>query len=233
MPVKKCLTRQRPVIAVGTKKPELVGLYKNPGQAWRNTGNPRHVNLHDFPDQQLGKAVPSGVYDMGQTVGWVNVGCDNDPASFALESIRRWWVPMGQPLYPKTRTLLLCADSGGSHGDRGRWWKRELQRRAHSLGLEVTVCHFPAGPSKWHKIDHRLCAHLSMTWRGQPWISHEVIVELIGTTTTTGGLHGDAQLDTHTYPTKITVSDEERATRNLQPHALHGAWNYTVKPRRP
>jgi DDE family transposase len=233
MQVKKCLNRQRAVISVDTKKKELVGLYKNPGQEWRKTGNPRHVNLHDFPDKKLGKAVPDGVYDIGQNVGWVNVGGDNDTASFAIESLRRWWVHMGKPLYPKTRTLLICAASGGSNGYRVRLWKRELQRLANSLGLEVTVCHFPPGTSKWNKIEHRLFSHISMNWRGQPLISHEVIVELIGTTTTKGGLHVEAQLDTHTYPTKIKVSDEEMATLNIQPHAFHGEWNYTVKPIRP
>jgi hypothetical protein len=228
--VKRYLKRKRPVISVDTKKKELIGLYKNPGQEWRKTGEPRHVNMHDFPDKKLGKAVPYGIYDIGQNVGWVNVGCDNDTASFASESIRRWWVHMGKPLYPKTRTLLICADSGGSNGYRVRLWKRELQRLANIIGLDITVCHFPPGTSKWNKIEHRLFSHISMNWRGQPLISHEVIVELIGTTTTKSGLRVEAQLDTNAYPTKINVSDEEMATLNIKPHAFHGEWNYTIKP---
>jgi hypothetical protein len=230
--VKKYLKRNRPVISVDTKKKELVGLYKNPGQEWRKTGAPRQVNIHDFPDKQRGKAVPYGIYDIGQDIGWINVGCDNDTASFAIESIRRWWVHMGKPLYPKARTLLICADSGGSNGYRVRLWKRELQRLATTIGLDITVCHFPPGTSKWNKIEHRLFSHIRMNWRGQPLISHEVIVELIGATTTKSGLRVEARLDTNVYPTKIKVSNEEMAALNIKSHAFHGEWNYTVKHRR-
>jgi transposase len=227
--VKRYLTSQRPVISVDTKKKELVGPYKNGGQTWRPRGDPQPVNVHDFPDKELGKAVPSGVYDIGQNLGWVNVGCDHDTASFAIESIRRWWDYMGKPLYPQVRTLLICADSGGSNGYRVRLWKRELQRLADTIGLAITVCHLPPGTRKWNKIEHRLFAHIRMNWRAQPLISHEVIVELIGSTTTQSGLRVEAQLDTNVYPTKIQVSDEEMAALSITPHDFHGEWNYTVK----
>ena len=227
--VKRYLQRQRPVISVDTTKKELVGPYKNAGQTWRHKGDPQPVNVHDFPDQQRGKALPSGVYDIGQHGGWVNVGCDHDTASFAIESIRRWWVYMGKVLYPRVRTLLICADSGGSTGYRVRLWKRELQRLANTLGLDITVGHFPPGTSKWNKIEHRLFSYIRMNWRGQPLISHEVIVELMGATTTQSGLRVEAHLDMNEYPTKIKVSDAEMATLHSTPHAFHGEWNYTVK----
>ena len=180
-------------------------------------GDPQPVNMHDFPDKQRGKAIPYGVYDMGQNVGWVNVGRDHDTASFAVESIRRWWGHLGKPLYPCARTLLICADSGGSNGYRVRLWKRELQRLANTIGLDITVCHFPPGTSKWNKIEHRLFSYISMNWRGQPLISHEVIVELIGATTTQSGLHVEAQNDTNVYPTQIKISAEEMATLHITP----------------
>ncbi len=230
--VKKYLKHQAPVISVDTKKKELVGPYKNPGQEWRRKGRPRHVNVHDFPDKKRGKAIPYGIYDIGQNVGWVNVGCDNDTASFAIESIRRWWMQMGQQRYPKAYKLLICADSGGSNGYRVRLWKRELQQLVNAVGLDVTVCHFPPGTSKWNKIEHRLFGHISMNWRGQPLISHEVIVDSIGTTTTKSGLPVTAKLDTNAYPIKIKVSNEEMASLNIRPHAFHGEWNYTIKPLR-
>ena len=227
--VKRYLRNQRPVISVDTKKKVLVGPYKNGGQTWRHKGDPQPVNVHDFPDKKLGKAVPYGVYDMGQNLGWVNVGCDHDTASFAVESIRRWWVHMGKPLYPRVRTLLICADSGGSNGYRVRLWKRELQRLADTIGLDITVCHLPPGTSKWNKIEHRLFSHISMNCRAQPLISHEVIVDLIGSTTTQSGLRVEAELDTNVYPLKIQVSDEEMAALKITPHDFHGEWNYTVK----
>jgi hypothetical protein len=185
--------------------------------------------VHDFPDQELGKAIPSGVYDIGQNLGWANVGCDHDTTSFAIESIRRWWVSMGKPFYPHVRTLLICADSGGSNGYRVRLWKRELQRLADTIGLDITVCRLPPGTSKRHKIEHRWCSHISMHWRAQPFISHEVIVELIGSTTTPSGLRVEAQLDTNGYPTKIQGSDDEMAALSMTPHDVHSEWNYTVK----
>jgi hypothetical protein len=227
--VKRYLKHTRPVISVDTKKKALVGPYKNPGQTWRHKGKPQRVNRHDFPDKQLGKALPYGVYDVGHNVGWVNVGCDNDTASFAVESIRRWWVQMGKPLYPHVRTLLICADSGGSNGYRVRLWKRELQQLANTIRLDITVCHLPPGTSKWNKIAHRLFSYISMNWRGQPLISHEVVVELMGSTTTQSGLRVEAQLDTNVYPTKIKVTDEEMAALHIIPHDFHGEWNYTVQ----
>jgi hypothetical protein len=230
--VKKYVKHQAPVISVETNKKELVGPDQNPGQEWRRTGRPRHVKVHDFPDKTRGKAIPDGIDDIGQNVGWVTVGCDNDTASVAIESIRRWWMQMSQRRYPKAYKLLICADSGGSNGYRVRLWKRELQQLANAVGLEVTVCHFPPGTSKWHQIEHRLFCHISMNWRGQPLISHEVMVDLIGTTTTKSGLTVTANLDTNAYPIKIKVSNEEMASLNIRPHAFHGEWNYTIKPRR-
>jgi hypothetical protein len=170
------------------------------------------------------------MYDIGQHVGWVNVGCDNDTASCAIESLRRWWMQMGQQRYPKAYTWLICADSGGSHGDRVRRWKRELQQLANAVGLDVTVCHFPPGTSQGHKIEHRLFCHIRMNWRGQPLMSHEVIVELIGTTTTKRGLTVTAKRDTNASPIKMNVSNEEMASLNIRSHAFHGEWNYTIKP---
>src|SRR6266850_2388736 len=230
--VTKYLQHQAPVISVDTKKKELVGPYKNPGQEWRRTGRPRHVNVHDFPDKTRGKAIPYGIDDIGQNIGWVNGGGDHDTARVAIESIRRWWMQMGQPRYPKAYKLLICADSGGSHGYRVRLWKRELQQLANAVGLEVTVCHFPPGTSKWHTIEHRLFCHISMHWRGQPLISHEVIVDVIGTTTTKSGVTVTANLDTSAYPIKIKVSNEAMASLNIRPQAFHGEWNYTIKPLR-
>ncbi len=227
--VKRSIQRKRPVISVDTNKQELVGPYTNAGQTWRKPGDPQPVNMHDFPDKQRGKAMPDGVYDLGQHVGWVHVGRDHDTASFAVDSIRRWWVHLGKPLYPRARTWLICADSGGSHGYRVRLWKRELQRLANTIGLDITVCHFPPGTRKWHKIEHRLFSYISMHGRGQPLISHEVLVELIGATTTPSGLHVAAQLDTKVYPTQMKISAEEMATLHITPHNFHGEWNYTVK----
>ena len=231
--VKRYLKKQRPVSSVDTKKKELVGPYKNAGQTWCPKGDPQPVNVHDFADKELGKAVPYGVDDIGHNLGWVNVGCDHDTASFAIESIRRWWVHMGQPLYPRVRSLLICAHRGGSNGYRVRLWKRELQRLADTIGLDITVCHLPPGTSKWNKIEHRLFSHISMNRRAQPLISHEVIVNLIGSTTTQSGLRVEAQLDTNVYPTKVHVSDEEMAALCIKPHDFHGEWNYTVKRVRP
>lgn len=232
MQVKRYLKRQPPVVSGDTQKKELVGLSKNPGQEWGKTGQPRHVHVPDCPDQQLGKAIPYGIYDIGQNVGWVNVGCDNDTARFAIESLRRWWMQMGQQRYSQARPLLICADSGGSNGYRVRLWKRALQQLVNAIGVEVTVCHFPPGTRKWNTIEHRLCCQISMKWRGQPLISPEVIVEVIGAPTTKSGLAVTAPLDTNAYPIKLKVSDEEMASLNIKPHAFHGAWNYTVKPGR-
>lgn len=227
--VKARLKKKLPVISVDTKKKELVGEYKNTGREWRKKGEPREVNTHDFPGKEIGRAVPYGVYDIGRDIGWVNVGSDNDTASFAIESIRCWWRSMGRRLYPDVKELLICADSGGSNGYRIRLWKVELQRLADTMGMDVTVCHFPPGTSKWNKVEHRLFSYISMNWRGQPLTSHEVIVNLIGATTTRSGLRVKARLDRKKYPTKVKVSDEEMGHLNIKPHKFHGEWNYTVK----
>ena len=170
-------------------------------------------------------------YDMARNEGWVNVGNDHDTASFAVESIRRWWRCMGRKVYPAADALLVCADAGGSNGYRIRLWKIELQALADETGLKITVCHFPPGTSKWNKIEHRLFAHITMNWRGRPLISHEVVVNLIGATTTKNGLKVTAQLDTSEYPTKVKVTDAEIKTLNLKRHKFHGDWNYTINPR--
>lgn len=227
---KASLEEGSPVISIDAKKKELVGQFKNPGQAWQPTKQPIEVNVHDFPDPQLGKAIPYGIYDIGQNTGWVSVGCDHDTASFAVATLQRWWDLVGSVAYPNTKKLLITADSGGSNGYRVRLWKLELQRFSDATGLEVTVCHLPPGTSKWNKIEHRLFSHISMNWRGRPLVSHEVIVELIGATTTSTGLKVKAELDTGFYPTQVKVSDAELATVCITPHKFHGEWNYTISP---
>jgi hypothetical protein len=228
---KRHLRRKLPAISVDTKKKELVGGYGNGGREWQPEGQPEPVQTHDFPDRDVGKAIPYGVYDMGRNEGWVNVGSDHDTATFAVESIRRWWRCMGRRVYPDSACLLICADGGGSNGHRLRLWKVELQQFADETGLEITVCHFPPGTSKWNKIEHRLFAHITMNWRGRPLVSHEVIVNLIGATTTRNGLKVKARLDTSIYPTKVKVSNEEINAVNLKRHKFHGDWNYTITPR--
>jgi hypothetical protein len=229
--VKASLEAGQPVVSVDAKKKELVGAFKNGGREWQPQGRPERVNVHDFPDPHLGKAIPYGIYDVGRNTGWVTVGQDHDTASFAVASLRRWWQAVGTGAYPAAERLLICADGGGSNGYRVRLWKVELQRFADRSGLTVTVCHLPPGTSKWNKIEHRLFAHISMNWRGRPLVSHEVIVDLIGATTTQAGLRVQAELDAGQYPTKIKVSDEEMASLLLTPHAFHGEWNYTLAPR--
>ncbi len=224
------LAAGQPVVSVDAKKKELVGSYKNGGQEWQPQGRPERVNVHDFVDKQVGKAIPSGVYDVGRHAGWVNVGQDHDTAQFAIESLRRWWRLVGQATYPQAERLLVCADGGGSNGVRVRLWKVALQALADETGLRITVCHLPPGTSKWNKIEHRLFAHISMNWRGRPLVSHEVIVELIGATTTSSGLTVQAVRDTGSYPTKLKVSDGALAAVHLTPHAFHGEWNYTISP---
>ena len=228
--VETALAAGQPVVSVDAKKKELVGPYKNGGREWQPQGQPERVNVYDFVDKQVGKAIPYGIYDVGRNAGWVNVGQDHDTAQFAIESLRRWWQQVGRPTYPQAERLLICADGGGSNGVRVRLWKVALQALADETGLRITVCHLPPGTSKWNKIEHRLFAHISMNWRGRPLVSHEVIVELIGATTTRTGLTVQAVRDTGTYPTKIKVSDEELAAVHLAPHTFHGEWNYTISP---
>jgi hypothetical protein len=220
----------QPVVSVDAKKKELVGDFKNPGREWHRRGHPEEVRAKDFPDKQLGKVIPEGVYDLAHNAGWVSVGIDHDTADFAAESIRRWWQEMGQPLYPRAKKLLLTADAGGSNGYRSRLWKVALQRLADDLGLRISVCHFPPGTSKWNKIEHRLFCHITKNWRGKPLSSRAVVVNLIGNTKTRTGLQIQAELDTNTYPTGIEVSDEELAAVHIVRDVFHGEWNYTIAP---
>jgi hypothetical protein len=226
------LGRHWPVLSVDTKKKELVGNYANSGHEWLPAGQPERVSVHDFPDPDVPKAVPYGVYDERHDVGWVSVGCSHDTASFAVESIRRWWQAMGSELYPEAEQVLICADSGGSNGYRLRLWKVELQRWADEACLDVTVCHYPPGTSKWNKVEHRLFSHITMNWRGRPLLNYQVVVNLIGATTTATGLRVQAELDTEVYPDKVKVSDEQMANVRLYPHYFHGEWNYTIKHQR-
>ena len=227
---KTTLAAGQPVVSLDAKKKELVGSFKNGGREWRPQEEPEEVNVHDFMDSGLGKAIPYGVYDIGRNRGWVNVGIDHDTAAFAVESVRRWWRFMGKRTYPQASQLLINCDAGGSNGYRVRLWKAQLQRFANATGLSVTVTHLPPGTSKWNKIEHRLFSYISINWRGRPLVSHEVIVQLIGATTTGQGLRVKAMLDTGSYPTNVVVSDEEMAQINILPHAFHGEWNYTISP---
>ena len=220
-----------PVVSVDAKKKELVGEFKNGGREWRPKGEPARVSTHDFPDRELGKAIPYGVYDLAANAGWVNVGTDHDTAAFAVESIRRWWKATGSSDYPLARRLLITADAGGSNGYRTRAWKTELAALAAGTGLEITVCHFPPGTSKWNKIEHRLFSAITMNWRGRPLTSHEVIVNSIAATTTGTGLTVRAELDPGSYPTGTEISDAQMAAVPLARHRFHGDWNYTIHPR--
>jgi hypothetical protein len=225
--------RQRqPVVSVDTKKKELVGEFKNAGQEWHPHGQPRKVKVHDFPDKHLGKAIPYGVYDLASNEGWVSVGIDHDTAQFAAASIRRWWQEMGSRRFPRAGRLMITADGGGSNSSRNRLWKVALQDLADDLDLELQVCHFPPGTSKWNKIEHRLFCFITKNWRGRPLTSYETIVNLIGNTTTKTGLTVRASLDTRHYDTGIKVSDEELARVQCTPARFHGEWNYTIRPRR-
>lgn len=228
---KESLKEGSPVISVDTKKKELIGEYKNAGREWRPKGCPEPVNTHDFPDPKVGKAIPYGVYDVGRNTGWVNVGRDHDTAGFAVESIRRWWRVMGRATYPRAQRLLICADAGGSNSYRTGLWKVELQAFSDATGLSVTVCHYPTGTSKWNAIEHRLFSFISLNWRGRPLVSHEVVVELIGSTRTETGLEVTAQLDTGTYPIGLEATDDQIAKLQIQGHPFHPEWNYTLTPR--
>jgi transposase len=225
------LSLGQPVISVDTKKKELVGPFRNGGRELRPKGAPEEVLMHDFLIPELGRASPYGVYDVGQNEAWVSVGTDHDTAAFAVESIRRWWATMGQALYPDATQLLVTADAGGSNGYRLRLWKLELQKLADETGLEIAVCHFPPGTSKWNKIEHRLFSAISQNWRGKPLVSHEVIVKLIAATTTRTGLRVQSALDDNHYPAGRTVSDADMDTLYLRPDAFHGEWNYSLLPR--
>jgi hypothetical protein len=229
--VQQQLSLGAPVISVDTKKKELVGPFKNSGRELRPAGQPEQVLVHDFLIPELGRVSPYGVYDVAQNQAWVSVGVDHDTAAFAVESIRRWRRSMGQPLYPKATRLLITADAGGSNGYRLRLWKLELQKLADETRLEIAVCHFPPGTSKWNKIEHRLFSAISQNWRGKPLVNHEVVVNLIGATTTRTGLRVRAGLDSNQYPAGTTVSNGDIETLHLQRDAFHGEWNYSLLPR--
>ena len=220
-----------PVISVDTKKKELIGDFKNGGREWRPKGDPEPVRVHDFIDPELGKVAPYGVYDITTNQGWVSVGIDHDTAEFAVESIRRWWKEMGCPHYPRARRLLITADCGGSNGYRVRLWPLQLQKLADEVNLVIQVCHLPPGTSKWNKIEHRMFCHITNNWRGRPLVSREVVVNLIGNTTTDSGLRIRSQLDENSYQAGIKVSDEELAEMAIERDEFHGEWNYRLRPR--
>jgi Rhodopirellula transposase DDE domain len=228
--VQEFQTKNEPVISIDAKKKELIGPFYNKGQEWQPKGQPEAVNTYDFIDKDLGKVTPYGVYDVSANEGWVSVGIDHDTAQFATETIRRWWQEMGQPRYPQAKRILITADGGGSNGVRLRLWKKSLQELASELGLEIHVRHFPPGTSKWNKIEHRLFSQITRNWRGRPLTTRQIVVELIGATTTKTGLKVKAVLDQNKYPTKLQVSDEELAALNLQRESFHGEWNYSIHP---
>jgi hypothetical protein len=223
----------QPVISIDTKKKELIGAYKNGGSDYRPEGCPDKVNVHDFIDKDLGKAIPYGVYDIAANAGCVSVGISNDTAQFAVNSIRHWLDTMGRERYPAMQQLMITADGGGSNGSRVRLFKIELQRLADETGLTVRVCHYPPGTSKWNKIEHRLFCHVTQTWRGKPLVSRETVVELIAATTTRTGLIVRCALDTRDYPKGIRVSNQEMDALNISGDAFHPEWNYTISPRPP
>jgi hypothetical protein len=231
--VKAAIAGDQPAISVDTKKKELVGDFRNGGREPRRQGDPEAVRVHDFMIPELGKAAPYGVYDIAANEGWVSVGIDADTAAFAVESIRRWWWKLGKSRYPNAATLTITADCGGSNGSRVRLWKRELQHFANETGLDVTVTHLPPGTSKWNKIEHRLFAFITQNWRGKPLVSHQVIVQLIGATTTETGLKVTREIDGGLYPKGIKVSNEEMETLNITRAEFHGEWNYIISPQRP
>jgi hypothetical protein len=230
--VKQYIGRKQPVISVDTKKKELVGDFKNGGQDWKPKEKPEKVRVHDFVIPELGRAAPYGVCDLAQNSGWVSVGVDHDTASFAVETIRRWWHAMGQEKYPQAQQLLITADGGGSNGSRVRLWKLELQKLADETGLAIAVSHFPPGTSKWNKIEHRLFSFISKNWRGQPLTSLKVIVSLIAGTTTRKGLKVHAEIDDRRYPAGIKVPDVQMAQIDLRRENFHGEWNYKIMPRK-
>ena len=228
--VKTAIAAGEPAISVDTKKKELIGDFKNNGRELCPKGRPEAVRVHDFMIPELGKAAPYGVYDIAANHGWVSVGIDADTAAFAVESIRRWWYKLGRARYPDATCLTITADGGGSNGTRVRLWKRELQRFADETGLKVTVAHLPPGTSKWNKIEHRLFAFITMNWRGKPLVSHQVIVQLIGSTTTEAGLKVCCELDANQYPKGLKVSDAEMQAINISRDEFQGEWNYTISP---
>jgi hypothetical protein len=227
------LAAGQPVISVDAKKKELVGDYANAGAEWEPEGSPTRVDVHDFPDPEVPKAIPYGVYDLAANEGWVNVGDDHDTPAFAVASIARWWERMGRARYPDAARLMITADAGGSNSYRSRAWKAELAKLAATIGLIITVCHMPPGTSKWNKVEHRLFSFISMNWRGKPLTTYRVVVELIAATTTRTGLRVQADLDTGCYPLKQKVTDAELAAVPLTGHDWHPEWNYSIAPSPP
>lgn len=229
---KACQKQGHPVVSVDTKKKELVGQFRNGGRDWHPQGQPEEVQVHDFPDKVLGKVIPYGVYDEATNTGWGSVGIDHDTAEFAVETVRRWWRHMGSKVYPRAKRLLITADGGGSNGSRCRLWKVELQRLADEIGLRISVCHFPPGTSKWNKIEHRMFCHITENWRGRPLVSREVVVNLIGHTTTETGLAIRSELDENRYPTGREITAQQMESLSMKQEKFHGEWNYTIQPRR-
>ena len=228
--VKRALAAGAPVVSVDTKKKELIGNYENAGRTWRPAKNPVTVNGHDFPNPEVPRAYPYGVYDIGRNTGFVNVGTDHDTSAFAVASIRGWWRHEGRSLYTDPPALVITADAGGSNGSRRRLWKLSLQELADETRLPISVCHFPPGTSKWNKVEHRLFSFISSNWRGQPLRNYETIVNLIARTTTAKGLKVTCRLDRRKYPTGREVTDDEMRRVNLDRHKFHGDWNYTIRP---
>jgi hypothetical protein len=220
----------QPVISVDTKKKELVGPFDNGGVEYQPEGHPERVNVHDFVDPELGRAIPYGVYDETNNEGWVSVGDTADTAEFAVNAIRSWWTQMGQARFPEATKLLITADAGGSNGSRVRAWKAELARLAGETGLEITVCHYPPGTSKWNRIEHRMFSFITMNWRGRPLSTYRTIIELISATTTETGLTIRAERDTEHYAKGVKVTDAEMLALPLTRHDWHGDWNYTLAP---
>ena len=227
---KSFLEQGLPVISVDTKKKELVGNFSNRGREWQPQGEPQKTLVHDFADEQLGKIVPYGIYDVGRNQGWVSVGIDHDTAEFAVDSILAWWKHMGAKAYPQASKIMIMADAGGSNASRSRLWKASLQRLANLTGLEIHVAHFPPGTSKWNKIEHRMFSFITQNWRATPLVSYQTIVHLISNTKTTAGLKIKAILTRKTYPTGVEVPASEMAKLNLKPDAFHGDWNYSLLP---
>jgi transposase len=227
------LAAGQPVISVDAKKKLLVGRKANNGRDWQPKGSPVEVDTHDFPDPEIGKAIPYGVYDLAANQAWVSVGDDHDTSSFAVATIRRWWQTMGATRYPGATRLLITADAGGSNSYRTRLWKVELAQLAEQTGMTITVCHFPPGTSKWNRIEHRLFSAISSNWRGRPLESHQVVVNLIGATTTRTGLEVHAELDEGHYPLGVKISKTQMAQLPVTAHDFHGEWNYTLAPKPP
>lgn len=226
------ISSKSPVISVDTKKKELVGNYKNVGREWEKKGKPLEVSGHDFPDPKVAKAVPYGVYDIGDNKGWVNVGTSCDTAEFAAESIRFWWKEMGKKKYKTSKKLLICADSGGSNASRSHLWKKELQTLANETGLKISVCHFPPGTSKWNKIEHRLFSFITMNWRGKPLTSYRTIIKLIASTKTKAGLTVKVRFDKRKYKKGLKVPKKVMEEINILKNDFHGEWNYTISPQK-